>query len=461
MGQGRRTNGPGPARSCGRLRVQDPAPATIMSDYHERVPTGGPTPVTSTVSAVRPAGRGNRTALVFANIAHFYSHVFMLLYPTVVLALEVAFERPYGELLSLSVVGFVLYGVAALPAGWLGDKWSAPGMLAIFFFGTGTAGILAGFASGPLGIAVALAAIGLFSSIYHPVGTAYIVANAVARGKALGINGVFGTAGIAATPLIAGGLTALFGWRAAFVVPGAICIATGIAFLFVMRGMAAGARERKPAVPYDIPKSQAVRGLAILGVTVLCVGLLAQAHTVVLPKVFAVRAPDIVEWAGLAGAGGLASAALAIGALGQLAGGWLADRYRLTLVYPLVYVLFIPVAVIAAGVSGLPLVIFAGLIMFLITSSLPAENSLVARYCPDRWHATAYGSKFVLGLGVSSAAIPAAGAIFDATGGFWWMFVGMAGIAAIVCVAASFLPRAGEIKRAGTRSTGPVAGPAE
>ena len=73
---------------------------------------------------------GNRTALLFANVAHFYSHVMMLIYPTVVIALEVAFARPYGELLSLSFVGFVLYGLAALPAGWLGDKWSAPAMLA-------------------------------------------------------------------------------------------------------------------------------------------------------------------------------------------------------------------------------------------------------------------------------------------------------------------------------------------
>ncbi|NBP73068.1 MAG: MFS transporter, partial [Alphaproteobacteria bacterium] len=124
---------------------------------------------------------GGGNALLFANVAHFYSHMMMLVYPTVVIALEAAFGMTFGELLSLSFAGFVLYGVAALPAGWLGDKWSAPGMLAVFFIGTGAAGIAAGFASGPLGIAVALGAIGLFSSIYHPVGTAWVVANARSR----------------------------------------------------------------------------------------------------------------------------------------------------------------------------------------------------------------------------------------------------------------------------------------
>lgn len=405
---------------------------------------------------------GNGTALLFANIAHFYSHVMMLVYPTVVIALEVAFERPYGELLSLSFVGFVLYGMAALPAGWLGDRWSAPAMLAVFFFGTGAAGIAAGFATGPLGIVVALGGIGLFSSIYHPVGTAWVVANAAgtSRGRALGINGVFGTVGIACTPLIAGGLTALFGWRYAFFVPGAACIATGVAFLFVARRMAATGAARKTAVEADISRAHAIRGLAILCVTVLCVGLLAQAHTVVLPKVFAVRAPAIVDWAGLIGAGGLASAALAIGALGQLAGGWLADRYRLTLVYPAIYIAMIPVALLSAGLSGLPLVGAAGAIMFLITASLPAENSLVARFCPAEWRASAYGAKFVLGLGVSSLAIPFAGGVYDATGGFWWMFAAMAMIAGAIVFAAAFLPRSGEGKPLNSALKEQAAGPA-
>ena len=408
---------------------------------------------------------GNRTALLFANIAHFYSHVMMLVYPTIVIALEVAFERPYGELLSLSFVGFILYGVAALPAGWLGDKWSAPAMLAVFFFGTGVAGMLAGFATGSLGIVIALAAIGLFASIYHPVGTAWVVANAAARGKALGINGVFGTVGIASAPLIAGGLTALFGWRFAFFVPGAACIATGIAFLFVMRRMSVDVSEQKTAQDAVVPRSQAVRGLAILCITVLCVGLLAQAHTVVLPKVFAVRAPTIVDWAGLIGAGGLASVALAIGAMGQLAGGWLADRYRLTLIYPAIYIVMIPVALLSAGLSGLPLVGAAGAIMFLITASLPTENSLVALYCPAQWRASAYGAKFVLGLGVSALAIPFAGGIYDVTGGFWWMFISMAIVAGIIICAAGFLPRSGEEilgkeKNSDTRIKEPAGGPA-
>jgi hypothetical protein len=120
----------------------------------------------------------------------------------------------------------------------------------------------------------------------------------------------------------------------------------------------------------------------------------------------------------------------------------------------------IPGALLSAGLSGLPLVGAAGAIMFLITASLPTENSLVARYCPAQWRSSAYGAKFVLGLGVSSLAIPFAGGVYDATGGFWWMFVSMAIVAAIVICAAMFLPRAGEKGKAGGGAKERAAGPA-
>jgi MFS family permease len=256
--------------------------------------------------------------------------------------------------------------------------------------------------------------------------------------------------------LLAGALTAAFGWRYAFIVPGTVILLTGIAFLFVIKTKTPRQAKDEKVGDVAVSRAQAIRGLAILSVTVLCVGLLAQATTIGMPKIFAVRAPGVVEAAGLIGAGGLASLALAIGALGQLAGGWLADRYRLTLVYPAVYVVMIPVALLAGILSGLPLVGAAGAVMFLITASLPTENSLVARYCPTDWRASAYGAKFVLGLGVSSLAIPLTGGIYDATGGFWWVFAGMAMLAGVIICFAACLPKAGEHS---STVEEPVAGP--
>ena len=102
----------------------------------------------------------------FSNAGHLISHLLMLLYPTVVLTLERQFSLGYGELLALSVPGAVLYGICALPAGWLGDRWSAEYMMVIFYVGSGLAAILTGLATGPLGIAIGLTLIGLFGAIY-------------------------------------------------------------------------------------------------------------------------------------------------------------------------------------------------------------------------------------------------------------------------------------------------------
>ena len=104
----------------------------------------------------------DRSRILFINVGHGLDHLFLLLYPTVVLTLEGVFGRSYGELLSLAVPGFIAFAAGTLPAGWLGDRWSRPAMLAIFFVGIGAASILTGFARTPFELAVGLTLIGLF-----------------------------------------------------------------------------------------------------------------------------------------------------------------------------------------------------------------------------------------------------------------------------------------------------------
>jgi hypothetical protein len=78
------------------------------------------------------SSRSTKLSLLFANVGHLLTHLLLLLYPTVVLTLEGRFGLTYGQLLALSMPGFLLYGFAALPAGWLGDRWSAEHMMVIF-----------------------------------------------------------------------------------------------------------------------------------------------------------------------------------------------------------------------------------------------------------------------------------------------------------------------------------------
>ncbi|MDA0653215.1 MAG: MFS transporter, partial [Proteobacteria bacterium] len=234
---------------------------------------------------IRPA-----RALVFSNLAHYYNHVIMLLFPTVALVLESEWGLSFGALLQLAFWGYLAYGLAALPAGWLGDRWSTRGMLAVYMLGTGTVTFLTGFARSPLEMAVGLTAMGLFASIYHPVGTSFIVRHAVNRGRALGANGVFGTVGVATAALIAGTLTDGWGWRMAFIVPGLVCFATGIVFLLFTdaEGNQTAAKKHNAAAS-TFDRHQVIRAFTILAVTMTCAGFIAQGFLVGLPKIFSER----------------------------------------------------------------------------------------------------------------------------------------------------------------------------
>src|SRR3546814_7831196 len=88
--------------------------------------------------------------LVFSSIAHTFSHLFTLLFATVVLVLEKEWGMGYDTLFALSIPMSVLFGAAALPAGWLGDRWSASGTMSLFFLGVGGCSVLAGLSDTPL-----------------------------------------------------------------------------------------------------------------------------------------------------------------------------------------------------------------------------------------------------------------------------------------------------------------------
>ena len=73
-------------------------------------------------------------------------------------------------------------------------------------------------------------------------------------------------------------------------------------------------------------------------------------------------------------------------------------------------------------------------------AALPVENTLVARYAPKDWRALAFGLKFILAFGISGLGALLEGQLYDLTGGFYWMFVVLACIAAVGFVSGWLLP---------------------
>ncbi|MGD9537257.1 MAG: MFS transporter [Alphaproteobacteria bacterium] len=379
------------------------------------------------------------TKFLFLNLGHFLTHLFMLLYPTVVLALETEWQRPYSELIALSLPGFIAFAAGALPAGWLADRWSRKGVLAIFFIGIGAASILTGFARSPIEIAAGLALVGLFASIYHPVGIAMVVEGRDKVGKALGINGVWGNMGVALAAIVAGALTSVLGWRYAFFIPGAITVLIGLAFIplvkvprrerVVVKGPALDATGQR--VPVGI--------FAVLIVATLGAGLIFNTTTVSLPKLF--EAGLGMMDGSLLGVSGVVTAIIAAAAFVQIGTGVLIDRYPVRPIWMAIMLCQVPLLALAGLAAGAGLLVVAVPLAFLVLGEIPIQDALVARYAAESWRSRIYAAKFVLAIGTYAAVVPLIAIFHNATGNFVGLYALLAGIAVIVAIAAAFMPR--------------------
>ena len=200
------------------------------------------------------ASNKDRAHFLLLNVGHFLDHLFTLIFATVAaLALSREWGLGYSQLLAYATPGFFAFGLFSLPAGWLADKWSREGMMAVFFVGIGLASLATSLAQTPLQLGTGLFAIGVFAAIYHPVGLAIVTERWRNTGMRLAVNGVWGNLGVGSAALITGFCIDNGGWRSAFVAPALVSIAAGIVYALVFWPEISGARAfgagqgRRPA----------------------------------------------------------------------------------------------------------------------------------------------------------------------------------------------------------------------
>jgi MFS family permease len=383
--------------------------------------------------------RAERLSFLCLNLGHFFDHLFMLLFTTVVLVLEREWGMPYKELLPLATPGFVAFGAGSLVSGWLGDRWSRSGMMIIFFVGIGLASIATGFARSPVEMAIGLFAIGCFASIYHPVGIAMVVSERSDIGNALGINGVYGNLGVAFAALIAGSLADFWSWRAAFILPGIASIATGFVFARAHAVATAAAGAKKAARPEPrYTRNEQIRAFATMVLTVLFSGIIFQATTVGLPKVLAER---MVEWTtSAAGVGTLAMIVYTVAAFAQLAVGKWIDKYPVKPIFLAVCGFQIPLLLLVANAEGGPMMAASLATMLLVFGQIPINDALVARYTTSTFRSRVYAVKYVLTFTVSAGAVQLVALLQASAGGFAWLFYVLAAAATLTTLSIVLLP---------------------
>ena len=389
-----------------------------------------------------------RLNFLFLNVGHFFDHLFMLIFATVA-ALRLAGEwgMSYAALIPYATPGFVAFGICAIPAGWIADKWSREAMMVVFFTGIGASSIATALADTPIGMAVGLFAIGVFAAIYHPVGLALVVEGREKTGIPLAINGVFGNLGVAAAALLTGWLIDTGGWRSAFVLPGAVSIAIGIGyagFLWAGRAGSAAARTgetagRSPgAGASSIGRAAFLRVLSIVVFTTAIGGLIFQSTTFALPKVFDERL------AGLAGSateiGGYAFLVFGVAGLAQLVVGYLVDRHSVRTVFAIVAGLQAVFFAVMYQLTGLAALVVALAFMLVVFGQIPINDVLVGRIANSAWRSRLYAIRYIVTFSVMASTIPVIAGI-HASWGFSALFAVMAVAAGCILAAVLLLPR--------------------
>ena len=384
----------------------------------------------------------NRWLVPFLNLGHLLDHLAMLVFPTAVVAIGREWGRPYSELLPLALGSFIAFGVFAIPAGWLADHWSRYKVMVMFYFGIGASLFVTGFAQSSWQIAAGLTVTGAFAAIYHPVGIAMLVASPHNMGRVLGWNGLWGNLGLASAALLTGALVDFAGWRAAFFVPGALCVLAGAGFLSLVRNPG-GAKKTSTSIGLHLDSRMMARIFSILLTATACGGIIFNSTTISMPKVFDERLQALTQSS--LGVGLLVAVVYSMAAFAQVLMGALIDRTELRRLMIGVALVQIPLLTLAANLQGWSMLVAALFMMLAVFGQIPLNDAIVGRYVADEYRARVLAVRYVVSLGVAAVAVPMIAALHRTEGGFANVFLVLAALAGVMLLASLFFPSRGEL----------------
>ncbi len=359
--------------------------------------------------------------LLYLNFGHFIDHMLVLIFAKAAFSAGIDFgfgkDGAYAEMLFYGIPSLVLFGACAPIAAHMADHWNRNGMLTVFFVGIGLASILTGFAQSLLQIGLGLALIGIFASIYHPVGIAMVIEGGGKVGWRLGVNGLWGNMGVAAAPLVTGLILVQFDWRMAFIIPGSVSILIGLGFLGFVRGVDVrspeATRQEKELIGFA-PGWQ--RALVSLALVTAAGGFVFGAMTFLIPRLFEVRMQGIT--ADIAVTGTLASIIYAVAAFAQLVVGRAIDKRSIKNVLIFIAVGQPLLLFLMAMQTDYALFAVSLLAMGFVFGQIPITDAVLSQYVPDQWRAKVLSIKFLINLVIGALALMTARYLLSTGAGF-------------------------------------------
>ena len=234
-----------------------------------------------------------RSILITTCYGHFMSHVNMMVFPAVLLPMAEQLHLNMTDALGISFWMYLLFGITALPWGLAADRWGAGPFMGLFYLGAGISALAAALWIDSAGmLLISLAALGLFSGIYHPTGLGLISKEIPRVSMALAYNGLFGNLGLAAAPLIAGVLNFLLGPESVYILLGIMNLLGMI--LMKVFPIAYSARDDGATTAED--DNGMLQAFLILLVAMTLGGIAYRGATVILPAYFELKNQGIFQW---------------------------------------------------------------------------------------------------------------------------------------------------------------------
>jgi MFS family permease len=350
--------------------------------------------------------------VLLVSCAHALVHVFELALPSVEQMIAADFGVGREQTGALGTVWRLPFGLGALLAGWLADRYGSKPMLLVFLVGCIATSVAAWRASTLEGVFGAMFAMGCFASIYHPAGLALISRETTAanRPAALGWHGIVGSLGIAGAPLIAGVVfsAGALDWGQYYLL---LCVPAGVVALLI----AGTLHEHRPPADTSPPLSPGEvdsladaesesepdqRAAFFLLVTVGALsGFIYAAFMHFLPRYLdgvSLR-PSGTSAAGLRNM--LAAGVLGFAILGQALAGRLARPGRLESQLTTVILAGAPCLLWMAVADGPWRVVAACLLAMVHFMHQPLYNSLIAQYVPPARRSVGYGFSNMVSFG--------------------------------------------------------------
>jgi MFS family permease len=356
--------------------------------------------------------------VVLTMCSHALVHFFELSFPPVLKLVSEEYQLTLAGAGGLGNVFPFFFGLGAIPAGMIVDRFGSRRTLLSYLLVCGGAGVLTLFVKPLWGIALLMFIMGAFAGLYHPAGLALLARHTHKIGEAMGLHGVGGNLGVALAPLYAATIASLTSWRGVYA-----SLALPAVLLALWFRLDTPIWRSSTENSYNIPTSdhsslagtkesviQSGRSKALLFWTALVIlfvlqilnGFCYRGLLTFLPTFFSEEVNHKLVESRLLAAGGVTTAILIIGVIGQYLGGLSADRWKSEVIYAFCFTMATPFLFSLAFIGGLKMILSAGIFAFVYFGTQPVGNKLLAQITPGSFRGRAFGLFFFANFGIGS-----------------------------------------------------------